>query len=86
MYKSCEAIIYRVIAKQRARKEQTHPLCLHAVEKYGKVENVNTKNDYKTTSKNEQTKRKQTCSVCFLKVIKFQGNKITVKFKRISRK
>ena len=37
--------------------------------------------------KNEQIKRKQTsvCSVCFVKVIKFQENKFKL-FKRISRK
>ena len=41
-------------------------------------ESVNTKNDYKTTSKNEQIKRKQTSSVCFVKVIKFKENKFKI--------
>ena len=40
-----------MITKQWAKWEQTYPMCLHAVEKYEKVESVNTKNDYKTTSK-----------------------------------
>ena len=46
--------------------EQTHPVCLHAVEKYtSKVESVNTQNDYETASKkNEQIRRKQTCILC----------------------
>ena len=33
------------------KREQTHPMCLHTVEKYQKVESINTQNDYKTTSK-----------------------------------
>ena len=41
-------------------------------------ESVNTKNDYKTASKNEQIKRKQTSSVCFVKVIKFKENKFKI--------
>ena len=58
--------MYRMIVKQQAKREQTHLMCLHAMEKYKKVENINTQNDYETTSKkNEQIKRKQMCSVCF---------------------
>ena len=58
--KKWRALLHRVIAKQQAKREQTHPVCLHAVEKYvclhagekyEKVENVNTQNDYETTSK-----------------------------------
>ena len=37
-----------MIAKQRTKREQTHPVCLYALEKY---EKVNTQNDYETTSK-----------------------------------
>ena len=48
-------LIYRVISKQRAIRGQTHPVCLHAMEK---VESVDMQNDYETTSKNEQIKRK----------------------------
>ena len=45
------ALIYRVAAKQRAKREQTHPVYLHVVEKYEKVESVNTQNDCGTASK-----------------------------------
>ena len=44
-------LTYRVIAKQRAKREQTHPVCLHAMEKDKKVDSVNTHNDYETASK-----------------------------------
>ena len=37
-----------MIAEQKAKREQTHPVCLDAVEK---LENVNTQIDYETTSK-----------------------------------
>ena len=45
-YKRWKQLSHTVIAKQQAKREQIH----HAVEKYEKVENVNTQNDYKTTS------------------------------------
>ena len=35
-------------------------MCLHTMEKYDKVENLNIKNNYETTKKNKQIKRKQT--------------------------
>ena len=50
-YKRWRALLHRAIAKQQAKREQTHPVCLHAVEKYEKVEIVNTQTDYETTSK-----------------------------------
>ena len=54
-------------------------MCLHAVEKYEKVEGVNTQNDYATTSKkNEQIKRKQICSLWFVNKCKFQENKFKI--------
>ena len=54
-------------------------MCLHAVEKYEKVECVNTQNDYATTSKkNEQIKRKQICSLWFVNKCKFQENKFKI--------
>ena len=37
-------LIYIVIAKQPAKRE-THPVCLHAVEKHEKVDSINTHND-----------------------------------------
>ena len=30
-YRSSRALLHRMIAKQQAKKEQTHPVCLHAV-------------------------------------------------------
>ena len=45
-----------MIAKQQAKGEQTHPVFLHAVEKYDKVENTNTLNDYKITQKKTDKK------------------------------
>ena len=45
-----ENSIHRVIAKQQLKREQTHPVHLHAVEKYEKMESINTPNDYETTS------------------------------------
>ena len=50
---------------------QTHPVCLHALEKFEKVESTNRQNDYGTTSKDEHIKRKQTCSLGFVNVFKF---------------
>ena len=69
-----------MIAKQQSKREQTHPVCLHKMEKYKKVESVNTQNDYETTDKkkNEQIRRKQTCSLCSVNVFKFQENKFKI--------
>ena len=39
------------MAKQQPKTEQSRHVCLHTVEKYEKVKNVNTHNDYETTSK-----------------------------------
>ena len=68
-----------MIRKQRAKREQTHHVCLHAI---GKYEKVNTQDDYETTSKqtkhNTNISRKQTCSVGFVKVFKFQENKFKI--------
>ena len=44
--------------KQQAKSEQSHPVCLQAVEKSKKVENINTKSNYKTTSKKWVDKKK----------------------------
>ena len=43
-----ESVDIQSDAKQNAKKEQIHPVCLRAIEKYKKVESVNTQNDYKT--------------------------------------
>ena len=58
-YKLWRALLQRVIAKQQSKREQTHPVYLQEVQKYEKVENVNTQNDYETV-KNGQLRRKQT--------------------------
>ena len=47
-----------MIAKQQSKREQTHPVCLHAVGKYEKVESVSTQNDYETASKKWTDKKK----------------------------
>ena len=59
-YKLSRVLLCRVITKQQSKREQAHPVCLQEVQKYEKVENVNTQNDYETTSKNGQIRRKQT--------------------------
>ena len=41
-YKRWRALLHRVTAKQQSKREQTHPVCLHAVEKCEKVESINT--------------------------------------------
>ena len=56
-YKRWGALIYRVIAKQRAKREETHPVRLHAVEKFEKKES-DIQNDYKTSSKKWTDKKK----------------------------
>ena len=48
---------YRVTAKKQSKREQTYHVCLHATEKYEKVESVNTQNDYETASKNWTDKK-----------------------------
>ena len=50
-YKLSRALLCRVITKQQSKREQAHLVCLQEVQKYEKVENVNTQNDYETTSK-----------------------------------
>ena len=49
-YKKWRVLLHRVIVKEQAKRVQTHPVCLHAVEKFEKVGNTNTQNDYETTS------------------------------------
>ena len=45
------------------------------VRKVGESVNIQ---DYKTASKNEQIRRKQTYSLCFVNVFKFQENKFKI--------
>ena len=58
-----------MIEKQQAKRELTHPVCLHAVEKLQKVESINTKNNYEKTS--NWTDKKKTN-------FKFQENKFEI--------
>ena len=58
-----------MIAKQRAKREQTHPVCLHAMEKDKKVDSVNTHNDYETASKKWTDKKKTNLSCMFCKSV-----------------
>ena len=64
-YKRWIALLHRVIAKQQVKRKQSHPVCLHAVEKYEKVENVNKQNHYKTASK-KGTDKNERLVLCVL--------------------
>ena len=74
-YKWWRALLQRVIAKQQSKREQTHPVYLQ-VQKYEKVENVNTQNDYETSKK--RTDKKTDLSLCFVNVFKFQEDKFNI--------
>ena len=50
-YKRWRVLSHRVIVKQQAKREQTHPVFLPTVYNQENVENVNTQNNYETTSK-----------------------------------
>ena len=64
-YKRWKRLSYTVIAKQQAKREQIH----RAVEKYEKVENINTQNDYKTTSEKWTDKKKTDSFFTFCKCV-----------------
>ena len=53
--------MYAVTVKQQAKWEQTYHVCLHALEKYEKVESINTLNDYKVTGKKWADKENMFC-------------------------
>ena len=63
-----------MIAKEKAKREQTHPVCLHGVEKYKKVKSVNTHNYYETMSKKWADKNKTNLFCVFCKSVNFQEN------------
>ena len=67
-------ILHRVIVEQQSKRELTNLLCLLAVEKYKKVEwkALIHRMITKQQVKNEQIKRKDTCSLCFVNVFKFR--------------
>ena len=64
--------------KKHAKREQIYPVCLHTVEKYEKVQSINTQNDYKTTSKKLTDKKKTNMFLSFVIVFKFQYNKLKI--------
>ena len=87
-------LLHRVIAKQLAKREPTHLVCLQAAEKYEEVHNVNTQNDYKIKSKKWTDKKKTDLFFVFRKCVQILrkqvqdrtkeplGNKINIKKKR----
>ena len=64
-------------------KKKTVIMRVYMVEEYKKVENANTQNDYKTTSKKWADKKKQTCYLCFVNKFKFQKKTSSRLFRRI---
>ena len=68
-YKRWRAFLHRVTAQQQSKREQTRPVCLHVVAKCEKVENINTQNDYKTTSKKWTDKKKAPLFFVFCKSV-----------------
>ena len=56
-----------MIVKQQAKREHAYPVCLHTIEKYEKVESINTQNDYETTSKKWTDKKKTNLFCVFCK-------------------
>ena len=69
-----------LIYRQCVKRKQTNPVCLHAVEKYEKVDSNNIHRTItKQRVKNQQIKRKQNCSfLTFVKVFKFQDSKFKI--------
>ena len=68
-YNRWRALLHRLIAKQKAKREQTHPVCLDVVRKYGKMESVNTQNDYETVSRKRTDKTKPDLFFVFWKCV-----------------
>ena len=83
MYKRWRALLQRLIAKQQSKREQTHLACLHAAEKYEKVESINTQNDLVTVSKKWADKKKTDLLFVFCNcvVFKFQENNLKIDWK-----
>ena len=75
---------HRVIAKQQSKREQTHPLYLHAAEKYEKVESVNTHSNYETVSKKLRDKKRTDLFFVFCEMCLNSKKTISRSFKRIS--
>ena len=73
-----ESVITQSDCETTRKKENNYPLCLQALEKCEKLKNIDTQNDYKTMSKDWTDKTKQTSSLCFVNVFKFQENKFKI--------
>ena len=83
-----------MIAKELAKIEPTHLVCLHAAEEYEEVHNVSTQNDYKTKRKKWTDKKKTDLLLVFRKCVQilrkqvqdrtkeFLVNKININKKR----
>ena len=67
-YKWWRALLHRVIAKQW-KTEQAHPVCLQKLQKYEKVESVNTQNDHETTSQKWTDKKETDLIFVFCKCV-----------------
>ena len=52
--------------EKQAKKENTNPLCLYAVEKYKKVERANRQNDYKIMNRKRADIKKTRPVLCVL--------------------
>ena len=65
-------LLHRIIAKQQSKREQTHPVCLPVVESMKRWRALVHRMIRKQQGKNEEIKRKQTRSLCFVNVFKFQ--------------
>ena len=72
LHKCWRALLNRVIAKQQSKREQAHPVCLQEVQKYKKVESVNTLNDYETLRKKRTDKKKTALIFVFCKCLNYK--------------
>ena len=72
-----------MIAEQRAKREQTHPVSLHVVEKCRKVERVTRQNDYETTTKKWTDKKKANLFCEFCKSVSIPRKQVQDRSKEI---
>ena len=76
-YKEWRELLQRAIVKQQSKREHTYPVCLYTMEKYKKLESVNTQNDYETNKK-WRDKKKSLVFLCVINVFKFKENKFKI--------
>ena len=67
-----------MIAKQWAKIEQTHPVCIHSGKECKGREHQHIELLWNSKSKMNRKKENKTCSVSFVKVFKFQENKFKI--------